>query len=146
MDASPACYALIKHFEGCRLTAYADSVGVWTIGYGHTKGVTRGQTITEAEADDLLRQDVAVAESGVRRNVKVPLTQGQFDALVSFVFNLGSEQLAESTLLRKLNASRYEEASAEFSRWVHAGGVELPGLVKRRAAERALFDSNAGHG
>lgn len=130
---------LIKDSEGLRLSAYQDSVGVWTIGYGHTATAQRGQTITEAEAEQLLQADLRRFEDGVRELVRVPLTDNQFAALVSFAFNLGLGALAESTLLRKLNAGDYQGAAAEFPRWVHAGGKQLPGLVTRRGRERQLF-------
>lgn len=128
---------LIKHFEGCRLQAYQDSVGVWTIGYGSTAGVHAGQTVTATGAETLLKRDLTTAERSVLRLITVPLTDGQFGALVSFVFNLGGGKLQASTLRRKVN--RGESAAGEFSKWVYAGGVRLPGLIKRRAAEAALF-------
>ena len=130
---------LIKKFEGIRLEAYQDSVGVWTIGYGHTEGVKKGDKISADQADALLMHDLAIFQRGVNRAVNVPLTQGQFDALVSFAFNLGVGALQGSTLLRKLNAG--SDASGEFERWVYAGGGKLAGLVRRREAERALFVS-----
>ena len=135
----PNGLALIKRFEGLRLNSYQDSVGVWTIGYGHTQNVVKGMTISEAEAENFLRSDSASAVNAVRKLVTVPLDQNQFDALVSFVFNLGAGALAGSTLLRKLNAGSYDDAAGEFGKWVHAGGKVLPGLVKRREAERQLF-------
>ena len=130
---------LIKHFEGMRLRAYQDSVGVWTIGYGHTRTAHSGMTVTEAEAEDLLREDLAMFEDCVASSVIVPLQQYQFDALVSFAFNLGCGALRRSTLLRKLNQQMYDSAADEFKRWVNAGGRELRGLVRRRKAEAALF-------
>ena len=130
---------LIRSFEGLELTAYQDSVGVWTIGFGHTRGVKEGQTITEAEAERLLDEDLAGFEKGVESLVKVPLTDNQFAALVSFAFNLGLGNLRSSTLLKKLNAGKYGEAAEEILRWSRAGGIVLRGLVKRRAMERALF-------
>lgn len=142
MNPSPACVALVKVSEGCRLTAYRDSVGVWTIGYGHTRGVRQGQTITQDEAEALLLDDLDLAAAQVRGMVTVPLTQGQFDALCDFVFNLGAGRLRDSTLLRLLNQGRYGEAAVQFKFWVMAGGKPLPGLVTRRAAERALFEGS----
>ena len=130
---------LVKRFEGLRLGAYQDAAGVWTIGYGHTGNVRPGQRIAEAQAEQLLRKDVSWAEEAVRKNVDVPLSQGQFDALVSFTFNLGAGALQRSTLLRKLNAGDHAGAQAEFGRFVHAGGHVLPGLVRRRADEAELF-------
>ena len=132
---------LIKQFEGLYLKAYRCPAGVPTIGYGYTAGVAMGQTITQQQADDYLRRDVRQFERAVARLVTVPLTQGQFDALVSFAFNLGEGALAQSTLLRLLNAGDYAGAAAQFDRWNKAGGRVLPGLVRRRAAERALFES-----
>lgn len=130
---------LIKHFEGLRLQAYQCSAGVWTVGYGHTADVRSGDVIDEAQAGILLLRDVAASEKTVRQHVKVPLSQGQFDALVSFVFNLGRGNFRTSALLRKLNAGDYAGAANELPRWVHAGGLRLPGLVRRREAERNLF-------
>lgn len=130
---------LIKSFEGCRLTAYQDSVGVWTIGYGHTAGVYQGMKITEEQAESYLRSDLSTSESAVNNYVTYAINQNQFDALVSFTFNLGSGSLKNSTLLKKLNAGDIEGAANEFDKWVYAGGVALEGLVKRRAAEKELF-------
>ncbi len=130
---------LIKHFEGLRLRAYQCSANVWTIGYGHTADVGENDVITEEEALSFLRQDVAESERAVNKHVHVPLTQNQFDALVSFVFNLGVGNFRTSTLLKKLNAGDDDGAAQEFGRWIHAGGKALPGLVRRREAERALF-------
>lgn len=141
MQISKAGLDLIKQFEGLYLKAYRCPAGVPTIGYGHTAGVAMGQTITQQQADDYLRRDVRQFERAVERLVKVPLTQGQFDALVSFAFNLGEGALAQSTLLRLLNAGDYAGAAAQFDRWNKAGGRVLPGLVRRRAAERALFEA-----
>lgn len=133
--------ALTKQFEGCRLTAYQDSVGVWTIGYGHTAaGLGRGYMVTQAGADSLLTQDIARFETGVNKLVTFShLTQNQFDALVDFAFNLGLGNLGSSTLLKKLNAGDIAQAADEFLRWDKAGGKVLAGLTKRRAAERSLF-------
>jgi lysozyme len=135
---------LTEQFEGLRLTAYQDSVGVWTIGYGHTGSDVRpGLTITQEQAGALLQQDVAGAVAAVNRLVTVTLTQNQFDALVDFTFNEGQGNLASSTLLRELNAGNTAGAAAQFLVWVYAGGVQLPGLVKRRQAEAALFQSES---
>lgn len=132
---------LIKHYEGLRLEAYCCPAGVLTIGYGHTGAdVAKGKTITLDEAEALLRADLLEFERRVQQIVTAPLTQGQFDALVSFAYNVGIGALQRSTLLRKLNAEDYAGASAEFMRWTKAGAVELPGLVKRRTAEREMFD------
>ena len=136
--------APIKQCEGCKLTAYQDSVGVWTIGYGWTqpvdgKPIRAGMTINQETAERLLKTGLVSYESDVSRLVKVGLTQGQFDALVSFTYNLGARSLSTSTLLRKLNAGDYAGASDEFLRWNKAGGKVLNGLTRRREAERALF-------
>lgn len=129
---------LIKHFEGLRLSAYQCSAHVWTIGYGHTADVGENDVITEEEALYFLHQDLAESERAVNQYVHVPLTQNQFDALVSFVFNLGAGNFLTSTLLKKLNSGD-DGAAQEFGRWIHASGKALPGLVRRREAERALF-------
>lgn len=144
MQTSEKGIALIKQFEGCKLTAYQDSVGVWTIGYGWTqpvdgKPIRAGMTIKQETAERLLKTGLASYESDVSRLVKVGLTQGQFDALVSFTYNLGARSLSTSTLLRKLNAGDYAGAADEFLRWNKAGGKVLNGLTRRREAERALF-------
>ncbi|MGL4673928.1 MAG: lysozyme [Wohlfahrtiimonas sp.] len=132
---------LIKEFEGCKLKAYQDSVGVWTIGYGHTKGVKKGDVITQDQANQFLIEDLADAENAVNRLVEVEINQDMFDALVSFTYNLGSGNLSKSTLLRLLNQGRYSEASDQFLIWNKAGGVVLNGLVRRRKAEQKLFRS-----
>jgi len=135
---------LVKNFEGCRLTAYFDAVGVLTIGWGHTGvDVTPGKTITQEQAEEMLLSDLGRFERGVETAVVVGITQGQFDALVSFAYNLGLGALRESTLLRKLNMGDYIGAADEFGKWVHAGSQVLPGLVRRRAAEAALFSGVA---
>ncbi|ENQ1070488.1 lysozyme [Enterobacter bugandensis] len=144
MQTSEKGIALIKQFEGCKLTAYQDSVGVWTIGYGWTqpvdgKPIRAGMTIKQETAERLLKTGLVSYESDVSRLVKVGLTQGQFDALVSFTYNLGARSLSTSTLLRKLNAGDYAGAADEFLRWNKAGGKILNGLTRRREAERALF-------
>jgi len=130
---------LIKSFEGLRLRAYQCSANVWTIGYGHTHKVRQGDCITQEEAEKFLEKDVQHFERVVNRLVKVPLTQNQFDALVSFVFNLGEGNLSTSTLLKHLNSGAYLSAANELPRWVNVGGKKLPGLVRRRDAERTIF-------
>ena len=144
MQTSEKGIALIKQFEGCKLTAYRDSVGVWTIGYGWTqpvdgKPIRAGMTIKQEIAERLLKTGLVSYESDVSRLVKVGLSQGQFDALVSFTYNLGARSLSTSTLLRKLNAGDYAGAADEFLRWNKADGKVLNGLTRRREAERALF-------
>lgn len=144
MQISNAGTSLIKEFEGCRLKAYQDSVGIWTIGYGWTQPVDGrkigpGMVIDQATAERLLKCGLVQYEQGVNQLVKVIITQGQFDALVSFAYNLGLRSLSTSTLLRKLNAGDKQGAADEFGKWVNAGGVRLNGLVKRREAERKMF-------
>ena len=139
MKASSKAYELIRKFEGKSNTAYQDSVGVWTIGYGHTGDVVKGQTITDAEVERLLAADVAVAEKVVNAQ-NLTLTQNQFDALVDFVFNLGSGNFQKSTLLKKIKADPNDPTIYdEFLRWVYAGGVKLLGLVRRRTDEAELY-------
>lgn len=134
---------LIKKYEGLRLEAYKDSAGILTIGYGHTKTVKPGMVINQDMANLLLKTDVMDAETAVRDLVNIELTQNQFDALVSFVFNVGRRNFERSTLLKKLNDGKILEAGEEFMKWTKArqpGGLrELPGLVKRRAEEKVLF-------
>ncbi len=142
MQISETGLALIRQFEGLRLSAYLCPAAIPTIGYGSTAGVKLGQTITAERAEQLLREDVRQFEAAVSRLVKVPLKQGQFDSLTSFAFNLGAKALEKSTLLRLLNAGDYPGAAAQFDRWVYASGKKLSGLVKRRAAERALFEGD----
>jgi lysozyme len=136
--------ALTEQFEGCRLSAYQDQVGVWTIGYGHTGAdVTPGLTITQVEAEALLAKDVLAAARCVNTLVKLSLTQGEFDALVDFVFNLGSGNFLRSTLLTALNAGDLAKAAAQFECWDRAGGVIVAGLLRRRQAELGLFQDQA---
>ncbi|EOD4814279.1 lysozyme [Serratia sp. IR-2025] len=144
MNISKNGIELIKRFEGLELEAYQDSVGVWTIGYGWTqsvdgKKIAPGMRIDQATADRLLKCGVVQYEQGVNQLVKVRITQGQFDALVSFAYNLGLRSLSTSTLLRKLNDGDKQGAADQFGRWVNAGGKRLDGLVTRRAAERRMF-------
>jgi lysozyme len=139
MTPSEFCFNLIREFEGCKLRSYQDSVGVWTIGWGHTQDVQEGQTILQEQADALLEQDAQAACSGMNELVKVTLTQNQVDALTSWTYNLGIGNLKESTLLRLLNLGQYDQVPEQMQKWVYAGGEVLPGLVKRRAAEAALW-------
>jgi lysozyme len=140
MKISQKGLAVIKQFEGLRLTAYKCPAGVLTIGYGSTGAhVKHGMTIIEQEAERLLLDDISRFEVGVQEVIKQPLTQGQFDGLVSFSFNVGLGALRESTLAAKLKSGDVAGAANEFTRWNKAGGKVLPGLVKRREAERALF-------
>lgn len=132
---------LIKTFEGLRLEAYKCPAGVWTIGYGHTKSVRKGTKITQAEADELLLEDVAWVKNTVDSAVKVELSANQVSALYSFVYNVGAGAFRSSTLLRKLNQGDYTAATGQFKRWNKGGGKVLKGLVRRRAAEAKLFRS-----
>lgn len=139
---SDAGFDLTEQFEGLRLSAYQDQVGVWTIGYGHTgPEVHGGLILTEDQADTLLHSDVAAAVSCVNRAVTANITQNQFDALVDFVFNLGCGALLSSTLLRYINAGEFDLAAPQFLLWDHAGGVVVQGLLTRRQAEMTLFQS-----
>jgi len=144
MKTGPKGLDLIKRFEGLRTRAYQDSVGVWTIGYGHTAAAgdpkpVAGMVLTVAECEAILKRDLAKYEREVSSLVKVPLSQEQFDALVSFHFNTGA--LGRSTLLKRLNAGDYAAVPSELRKWTKAGGKVLAGLVKRREAEAALFMS-----
>lgn len=152
MRTSAEGIALLHHYESCRLAAYPDPGSLdghpWTIGWGHTgKEVKRGLVWTQAQADAAFVQDLAATEAGVQRLVKVSLSQSQFDALVSFAYNVGldenqngkAEGLGESTLLRKLNTKDYAGAAEQFLRWNKNDGVVMYGLTRRRTAERALF-------
>ena len=141
MKISDAGIQLIREFEGCRLNAYFDAVGIPTIGYGSTDGVTMGDSITQAEAEALLLEDLEPFERCVSDCVKVPIDQNAFDALVSFAYNLGGDALRHSTLLKYLNAGDHPAAAKEFHKWIHAGSNILPGLVARRRAEADLFMS-----
>ena len=136
---------LIGH-EGMRPVAYKDPVGIVTVCAGHTATAKLGQVKTEAECAALLQSDVKDAEQAVKRLVTIPLTQKQFDALVSFTFNVGSSNLAKSTLLRKINANDCWGAGAEFAKWSYARGQKLPGLVKRRADERKHWETGCAKG
>lgn len=135
---------LIKEFEGFRAVPYKDAVGLPTIGYGHLikKGEVFG-AISSVEATAILSRDVEDAENSVNKMVNVPINQHQFDALVSFTYNLGGHSLLSSTLLKKLNLKDFEGAAEEFLKWDHAGGKQLPGLTRRRKAEKELFECPA---
>jgi len=144
MKMSAEGLALVKEFEGLRLKAYKCPASIWTIGYGHTSAagaptVNPGMEITKEEAETILRRDMAQYEDGVERLGKVRITQGQFDALVDFAYNAGVGALAKSTLLKKVNAEKFDEVPAEFMKWTKGGGKELPGLVRRRRAEVKLW-------
>lgn len=135
MRASNKLIQALKIFEGCKLKSYVDCAGVLTIGYGHTLGVKPNQTITQEQADSLLKGDLLPAEKYVD-SLGVCKTQGQFDALVDFVFNLGSGALTKSTLLKKIKVNaETKEIQLEFGKWIYAGGKKQEGLVKRREWE-----------
>ena len=139
MNTSQNGIDLIKHFEGCELYAYKCPAGVWTIGYGHTKDVEPGMQITEDDAHNMLVEELNEYETYVNTLVSVPLNQNQFDALVSWVYNLGGGNLKASTLLKVLNSGDYEGVPAQIMRWKKAGGKVLEGLTRRRQAEADLF-------
>lgn len=143
MNYSKDGLALTESFEGCRLASYQDQVGVWTIGYGHTKGVIGGMSCTQQEAEQWLLDDVADAAAAVNRLVHIAMSQEEFDALVDFTFNLGIGNFQHSTFLAKLNARDIEGAADEFEKWDEAGGVAVAGLLRRRQAEMALFSLGA---
>lgn len=142
MVTNDAGIKLIKEFEGLRLKAYPDpgtGGAPWTIGYGSTFGVTKGMTITAEQAETMLRRDLKKFEGIVTMAVTVPLNENQFAALVSFAYNCGPKNLLDSTLLKRVNAGRFKDAADEFSKWNKAAGRVMPGLTRRRDAERALF-------
>ena len=131
--------ALIKESEGLRLEAYPDTADppIWTIGYGHTRGVKKGDTCSQMQAEDWLEADLLVAEAEVERCVKVRLTDNEYAALVSFAFN--ERDFHRSTLVKKLNAGNYEIVPSELRKWIYAGGKISKGLVTRRNAEATLW-------
>ena len=139
MKTSKKGIELIKKYEGLKLKAYKCPAGVWTIGYGHTKNVKQGDTITEKQAEILLIYDLNDFENCIKKNVRIPLSQNQFDALVSLCFNIGCGNFLKSTLLKKLNEGKIAEAAKEFLKWNKADGKELAGLTKRRQEEMELF-------
>jgi|TARA_R110002050_G_scaffold124796_1_gene244127 lysozyme len=139
MKTSNTGIDLIKHFEGCELKAYICPANVWTIGYGHTKGVLDGDVITETQAHEMLVEELIEYENYINNAVTVSLNQNQFDAMVSWVYNLGSGNLNSSTLLKVLNSGDYAGVPEQIMRWNKAGGKVLAGLTKRRQAEANLF-------
>jgi|TARA_Y100000310_G_C20381399_1_gene668290 lysozyme len=152
LNISQEGLALIKKFEGCKLKAYQDSVDVWTIGYGHTKGVEEGQEITQDEAEEMLASELEEYEGYISDMVECDLEQCQFDALVAWVYNLGPTNLKSSTLLKRLNwfsgggsESDFEDVPEQIKRWNKAGGKVLQGLVRRREAEALLFQGKEWH-
>ena len=142
MKTSPKGIALIKEFEGLRLKAYQCPGGVWTIGYGHTAGVKPGIVISEAQAEEYLKADLIAFERYLN-GLGLALNQNQFDALISFIYNVGTGNFSNSTLLRKVRANPQENSIMdEFLRWVYSKGRVLPGLQRRRLAEMKLYFSN----
>ena len=142
MNTSPKGIALIKEFEGLRLKAYKCPGGVWTIGYGHTAGVKPGMVITEAQAEEYLKADLIAFERYLN-GLGLALNQNQFDALVSFIYNVGTGNFYSSTILRKVRANPQDNSIMdEFLRWVYSKGRVLPGLQRRRLAEMKLYFSN----
>ena len=139
MKTSVEGLALIKKFEGLELEAYKCAAGVWTIGYGHTKDVQEGDVWSESHADHMLEVELEEFEGYINDNVTVALSQNQFDALVSWVYNLGPANLKASTMLKVLNSGDYEGVPAQIKRWNKAGGKVLKGLIRRREAEALLF-------
>ena len=142
MNPSQNCYNLIKEFEGCKLKAYPDpgtGAEPITIGVGHTGGITLGTVITQEQADEYLVNDVDHAANAVNQMVNKDITQGQFDALCSFAFNVGISNLKNSTLLKNLNAGNIQGAANQFLVWNHANGNIMAGLTRRREAEKTLF-------
>jgi lysozyme len=140
MNISQEGISLIKKFEGCELKAYQDSVGVWTIGFGHTKGVEEGDEITQDMAEIMLEEEMPEYEGYINNMVSAPLKQCQYDALCAWVYNLGPTNLKESTLLKLLNAGDYHLIPSQIKRWNKAGGQTLKGLIRRREAEALLFE------
>ena len=139
MQTSRTGIELLKHFEGCELKAYQDSVGVWTIGYGHTKGIYEGLEITQSEAEKMLQDELPEYEGYITDKVVPMLQQHEYDALVCWVYNLGPTNLNSSTLLKKLNAGEFKDVPFQMKRWDKAGGQPLLGLTRRRNAEALLF-------
>ena len=140
MNISKEGIDLIKHFEGCRLEAYEDAVGVPTIAYGRIKDVKMGDSCTQAQAEAWLDEELHEYEGYINDAVTVALTQNQFDSLVSWVYNLGPSNLKSSTMLKVLNKEQYADVPEQIQRWNKAGGKVLEGLTKRRNAEALLFE------
>lgn len=140
MRASERAFTLIKGFEGYSAIPYTCPGKRLTIGYGTTRGVYKGQHVSPQQAEELLKMDVAEFEEAINKLVKVPLTQNQYDALLSFTYNVGAAALEDSTLLIELNKMHYEAVPVQMKRWTRAQGVQLKGLVTRREKEAALFE------
>ena len=142
MNTSPKGIALIKEFEGLRLKAYKCPGGVWTIGYGHTDGVRPGMVISERQAEDFLKAEPIAFEKYLN-DLRLAINQNQFDALISFIYNVGTGNFSSSTMLRKVKANPLDNSIMdEFRRWVYSKGRALPGLQRRRLAEMKLYFPN----
>ena len=140
MNISQEGISLIKKFEGCELEAYKCAAGVWTIGYGHTKDVKEGNSITKEQAESMLVHELQEYCSDVDIAVKVDLKQNEFDSLVSWTYNLGPTNLNSSTMLRVLNEGKHDEVPAQMKRWNKASGQVKEGLIRRREAEALMFE------
>lgn len=138
MKTSKDGFDLIKQFEGCKLKSYKCPADVWTIGYGHTATAKQNMTITKEKADELLEKDVEFFEVSLNK-LSLNLTQNEFDCLISFIFNVGFGAFLKSTILKKIKQNKKDEVPFQLMRWTKAGGKELPGLVRRRRAEAALW-------
>ena len=145
MNISEEGKSLIKKFEGCKLEAYLCSANVWTCGWGATRNVKEGDSWSQSYADERFDGDIVEFEDYVNKYVEVPLNQNQFDALVAWVYNLGPNNLKESTMLKVLNEGKYELVPSEIKRWNKAGGEVLEGLERRRLAESMLFQGKEWH-
>lgn len=139
MTHSQACTDLVASFEGCSFVAYQDGNGIWTIGYGHTKGVKAGDTCTREQALDWQSEDLETADQALESLVKIPINQNQWDGLTSLVFNIGQGNFSRSTCLKDLNAGDIQAAADAMLLWNKVAGKVSSGLVRRRAAERSLF-------
>ena len=140
MNISEKGINLIKQFEGCKLTAYLCPAGVWTIGYGHTEGVNKGDKITQDKAEELLKQDLSKFEDALN-SYGFTLSQNQYDALICFMFNIGIQAFRTSTMFKYLRKNRYAAAAEQFNKWIYANHKPSKGLERRRDAERDLFVS-----
>lgn len=139
MKATPYALLIIRHFEGLSLTAYKCPAGIWTIGYGHTAHVRPGDTITQNQANELLEKDIRRFEQYLD-GLALGISQNQYDALISFIFNIGTDAFSKSTMLRKIKSNPNDPSiAAEFRRWIYSQGKVLPGLQRRREEELKLY-------
>ena len=141
MNYSKSGLQLTERFEGCKYVAYQDQRGIWTLGYGHTFGVVEGMACTQEQAEAWLIADTAWAVSVVNKYVAITVTQGEFDAMTDFVFNVGAGNFEHSALLRLVDAGQFAQAAEEFEKWDHCGGQVVAGLLRRRLAEAQEFKS-----